>query len=66
MKAILILFFGLSVNMISTSDMIFNFGNGQNQIHNWVLISDNIMGGVSKSNLEESISVNLTNFLKDL
>ena len=52
MKAILILFFGLSSNIISTSDMIFNFGSGQNQINNWVLISDNIMGGISKSNLE--------------
>jgi hypothetical protein len=52
MKGILILFFGLSSNIISTSDMIFNFGSGQNQINNWVLISDNIMGGVSKSNLE--------------
>jgi hypothetical protein len=51
-KAILIFFFGLSINSISTDDMILNFGSGQNQINNWVLISDNIMGGVSKSNLE--------------
>ena len=52
MKTILMLLFGLSMNSITTNDMILNFGNGQNQINNWVLLSDNVMGGVSKSNLE--------------
>jgi NADH dehydrogenase [ubiquinone] 1 alpha subcomplex assembly factor 1 len=52
MKAILVLFFGLSMNSITTSDLIFNFGSDQNQISNWVLLSDNVMGGVTKSNLE--------------
>lgn len=52
MKALLILFFGLIMNSIPPKDNILNFGNGQNQINTWVLISDNVMGGVSKSSLE--------------
>jgi hypothetical protein len=52
MKTILMLLFGLSMNSVTTSDMILNFGSGQNRINNWVLLSDNVMGGVSKSNLE--------------
>jgi hypothetical protein len=52
MKAILVLFLGLTLNSMPTDDSIFNFGNGENQIKNWVMISDSVMGGVSKSKLE--------------
>jgi hypothetical protein len=52
MKTILFLFLGLSLVNTTTDDSNLDFGNGQNQISNWVLISDNIMGGVSKSKLE--------------
>jgi monofunctional biosynthetic peptidoglycan transglycosylase len=52
MKAIVILFLGLSLNIMKTDDSVIDFGNGQNQINNWVMISDNIMGGISKSKLE--------------
>lgn len=37
---------------MATDESVIDFGNGQNQINNWVLISDNIMGGISKSKLE--------------
>jgi NADH dehydrogenase [ubiquinone] 1 alpha subcomplex assembly factor 1 len=52
MKAILMLFLGLLLNSLTTNELTFNFGSGKNQINNWVMISDNIMGGVSKSKLE--------------
>ena len=52
MKPILILLLGLSINSTSTNDLIINFGSGPNQTNNWVLLSDNVMGGVSKSKLE--------------
>lgn len=52
MKAIFILFLAMSLNIMTTNDSIIDFGNGQNQINNWVMISDNIMGGISKSKLE--------------
>ncbi len=47
MKAFLIFLLSLTI-----SDLTLNFGSGQNQVNNWVLISDNIMGGISKSKLE--------------
>jgi monofunctional biosynthetic peptidoglycan transglycosylase len=52
MKAIVILFLGLSLNIMKTDDSVIDFGNGQNQINNWVMISDKIMGGVSKCKLD--------------
>jgi NADH dehydrogenase [ubiquinone] 1 alpha subcomplex assembly factor 1 len=52
MKSIIFLFLGLSITNLTTDNSIFDFGKGQNQINNWVLISDNIMGGVSKSKLD--------------
>jgi monofunctional biosynthetic peptidoglycan transglycosylase len=52
MKAFVIFFLGLSLNFMATDESVIDFGNGQNQINNWVLISDNIMGGISKSKLE--------------
>jgi hypothetical protein len=52
MKAILILFFGLSLTSYTANESTYDFGSGQNQVNNWVMISDNVMGGVSKSNLE--------------
>ena len=52
MKAILILFFGLSITSYTANESTYEFGSGQNQVNNWVMISDNVMGGVSKSKLE--------------
>jgi hypothetical protein len=52
MKAILILFFGLSLTSYTSNESTYDFGSGQNQVNNWVMISDNVMGGVSKSKLE--------------
>ena len=52
MKAILILFFGLSLTSYTANESTYDFGSGQNQVNNWVMISDNVMGGVSKSKLE--------------
>jgi hypothetical protein len=52
MKFMLIFLLGLSVTGTTTNELTFNFGSGQDQISNWVLISDNIMGGISKSKLE--------------
>jgi hypothetical protein len=52
MKSAFLLFLGFSFINITQNDLEFNFGNSQNQINDWVVISDNVMGGVTKSKLE--------------
>jgi NADH dehydrogenase [ubiquinone] 1 alpha subcomplex assembly factor 1 len=52
MISIIFLFLSLSLTNLTTDNLNFDFGTGQNQIKNWVLLSDNIMGGVSKSKLD--------------
>jgi NADH dehydrogenase [ubiquinone] 1 alpha subcomplex assembly factor 1 len=52
MKAFLILFFGLSITSYTSNESTYDFGSGKNQVSDWVMMSDTIMGGVTKSNLE--------------
>ena len=52
MKLFIFLLLGLSITNLATDNSNFDFGKDQKKINNWVLISDNIMGGVSKSKLD--------------
>jgi hypothetical protein len=52
MKSILILFLGLSLTSYTANESTYDFGSGRNKVNDWILTSDTIMGGVSKSNLE--------------
>lgn len=37
---------------VTADNASFDFGSGKNQINNWAVISDNVMGGVTTSKLE--------------
>ncbi|MBU3699648.1 MAG: hypothetical protein FGM33_06505 [Candidatus Kapabacteria bacterium] len=51
MIAILAIAACLIVSAGSNSPLRIDFGNGPDQSQEWVLLSDNVMGGVTKSNL---------------
>jgi len=54
MKATLFLLFIFSTLTSNAAEFKIDFGNGKDKINDWVMISDNIMGGVSRSKLEYS------------
>lgn len=52
MKSLLILLFALTLSTEPGEALVVEFGNTPGKISDWVLISDNIMGGVSRSKVE--------------
>ncbi|MFN6377781.1 MAG: CIA30 family protein [Flavobacteriales bacterium] len=52
MKSIILFILGVTMVNVTSDNLKFDFGSGQNQISNWSVISDNVMGGVTKSKLE--------------
>ena len=52
MKSIILLFLGVAMVNATADNTKFDFGSGKNQINNWAVISDNVMGGVTTSKLE--------------
>jgi NADH dehydrogenase [ubiquinone] 1 alpha subcomplex assembly factor 1 len=51
-KSIILLFLGVTMVNVTSDNSKIDFGSGQNQISNWSVISDNVMGGITKSKLE--------------
>jgi len=52
MKSLLILLLALTLPTAPREALVLEFGNKPGKISDWVLISDNIMGGVSRSRVE--------------
>ena len=50
----IIILFLLSIATVKASEqsLVFDFGNTSDRVQNWVLISDNIMGGISKASVK--------------
>lgn len=69
MHALLLLLFWVFPGDFQSSELMIDFGTAPEKCKNWVLVSDNVMGGVSKSTLEYtensillSGSISLENF----
>ena len=43
MKAILILFFGLSLTSYTANESTYDFGSGRNNVNDWILTSKNMV-----------------------
>lgn len=52
MKILFLAFFALTLIPTDSTNLSFHFGNLPNKCQDWVMISDNIMGGVTKSKLQ--------------
>lgn len=52
MNSTLIILFIFSTFTIYAADFKIDFGKGKDKTNDWVMISDNIMGGITKSTLE--------------
>jgi hypothetical protein len=52
MKSLLVLLFAIIAFPVSEKSLTYDFGNSGDKTRDWVLLSDNVMGGVTRSNIE--------------